>query len=155
MIQDHGEFVRWAASALDWTECASGCEANERARRHPAHRRAWFDDPSVEDFDSAVLGGFPDVNLNVVLQSPFDVQQAFEAASTDVAITYLDQGLRRYSRTQGLIHGTLRSDPERLEVFRAKVGGLGGSNKAVSLPADARQSRLRQGRIRNPGQDPD
>ena len=45
---------------------------------------------------------FPEVNLNVVLQSPFDVQQAFEAASTDVAITYLDPGLRRYSRTQVL-----------------------------------------------------
>ena len=45
---------------------------------------------------------FPDLNLNVVLQSPFDVQQAFEAASTDVAITYLDQGLRRYSRTHVL-----------------------------------------------------
>ncbi len=45
---------------------------------------------------------FPDVNLNVVLQSPFDVQQAFEAASTDVAITYLDPGLRRYSRTHVL-----------------------------------------------------
>jgi DNA-binding transcriptional LysR family regulator len=45
---------------------------------------------------------FPDVNLHVVLQSPFNVQQAFEAASTDVAITYLDQGLRRYSRTHVL-----------------------------------------------------
>ena len=45
---------------------------------------------------------FPDVNLNVVLQSPFDVQQAFEAASTDVAITYSDPGLRRHSRTHVL-----------------------------------------------------
>lgn len=45
---------------------------------------------------------FPDVNLNVMLQSPFDVQQAFEAASSDVAITYLDQRLRRHCRTHVL-----------------------------------------------------
>lgn len=45
---------------------------------------------------------FPDVNLHVMLQSPFDVQQAFEAASSDVVITYLDQRLRRYCRTHVL-----------------------------------------------------
>ena len=45
---------------------------------------------------------FRDVNLHVMLQSPFDVQQAFEAASSDVAITYLDQRLRRYCRAHVL-----------------------------------------------------
>jgi DNA-binding transcriptional LysR family regulator len=43
---------------------------------------------------------FPDVNLNVMLQSPFDAQQAFEASSVDVAITYLDRRLRRYCRAR-------------------------------------------------------
>ncbi len=43
---------------------------------------------------------FPDVNLNVMLESPFDAQQAFEASSLDVAITYLDLHLRRYCRAQ-------------------------------------------------------
>jgi DNA-binding transcriptional LysR family regulator len=45
---------------------------------------------------------FPHVNLSVMLQSPFGVQQAFEASSLDVAITYLDQRVRRYCRTQVL-----------------------------------------------------
>ena len=45
---------------------------------------------------------FPQVNLSVMLQSPFDVQQAFEASSLDVAITYVDQRLRRYCRAQVL-----------------------------------------------------
>jgi DNA-binding transcriptional LysR family regulator len=45
---------------------------------------------------------FPHVNLSVMLQSPFDVQQAFEASSLDVAITYIDQRLRRYCRVQVL-----------------------------------------------------
>lgn len=58
--------------------------------------------PLVKTLILLFLERFPDVNLNVVLQSPFDVLQAFEAASTDVAITYLDQGLRRYSRTHVL-----------------------------------------------------
>jgi DNA-binding transcriptional LysR family regulator len=45
---------------------------------------------------------FPNVNLRVMRQDPFDVQQAFEASSLDVAITYLDQGLRRHCRVQVL-----------------------------------------------------
>lgn len=45
---------------------------------------------------------FPHVNLNVMLRSPFDVQHAFEASSLDVAITYLDQRLRRYCRAKVL-----------------------------------------------------
>jgi DNA-binding transcriptional LysR family regulator len=45
---------------------------------------------------------FPNVNLRVMLQSPFDVQQAFEASSLDVVLTYLDQGLRRYCRVHAL-----------------------------------------------------
>ena len=45
---------------------------------------------------------FPNVNLSIMLQSPFDVQQAFEASSLDVVITYLDQALRRFCRTQVL-----------------------------------------------------
>jgi DNA-binding transcriptional LysR family regulator len=45
---------------------------------------------------------FPNVNLSVMLQSPFDVQQAFEASSLDVAIAYLDRGWRRYCRAQVL-----------------------------------------------------
>jgi DNA-binding transcriptional LysR family regulator len=45
---------------------------------------------------------FPHVNLSVMLRSPFDLQHAFEASSLDVAITYLDQPLRRYCRVQVL-----------------------------------------------------
>jgi DNA-binding transcriptional LysR family regulator len=45
---------------------------------------------------------FPHVNLSVMLQSPFDVPQAFEASSLDVAITYIDPRLRRYCRLQVL-----------------------------------------------------
>lgn len=45
---------------------------------------------------------FPQVNVNVLLHSPFDVLQAFEASSLDVAITYLDQRLRRHCRAQVL-----------------------------------------------------
>lgn len=45
---------------------------------------------------------FPNVNLSVMLQSPFDVHQAFEASSLDVVITYLDQGLWRYCRVHAL-----------------------------------------------------
>lgn len=45
---------------------------------------------------------FPQVNLSVMLRNPFDVQQAFEASSADVAITYLDRQLRRYCRVQVL-----------------------------------------------------
>jgi DNA-binding transcriptional LysR family regulator len=45
---------------------------------------------------------FPHVNLSVTLPNPFDVQQAFEASSLDVAITYLDQRLRRYCRAEAL-----------------------------------------------------
>jgi DNA-binding transcriptional LysR family regulator len=37
-----------------------------------------------------------------MLRSPFDVQHAFEASSLDVAITYLDQRLRRYCKVQVL-----------------------------------------------------
>jgi DNA-binding transcriptional LysR family regulator len=45
---------------------------------------------------------FPHANLSVTVRSPFDIQQAFEASSLDVAITYLDQQLRRHCRTQAL-----------------------------------------------------
>lgn len=45
---------------------------------------------------------FPHANLSVMLRSPFDIQQAFEASSLDVAITYLDQQLRRRCRVQVL-----------------------------------------------------
>ncbi|HLK50010.1 MAG TPA: LysR family transcriptional regulator [Bryobacteraceae bacterium] len=45
---------------------------------------------------------FPQVNLSVMLQSPFDVQQSFEASSLDVAITYIDKSLRRRCRTHVL-----------------------------------------------------
>ena len=45
---------------------------------------------------------FPQVNLSVMLRSPFDVHQDFEASTLDVAITYIDQRLRRYCRTQVL-----------------------------------------------------
>jgi DNA-binding transcriptional LysR family regulator len=45
---------------------------------------------------------FPHVNLSVMLQSPFDVQQAFEGSSLDVAITYIDGRLGRYCRLQVL-----------------------------------------------------
>jgi DNA-binding transcriptional LysR family regulator len=45
---------------------------------------------------------FPHVNVSVLLHSPFDVQQAFEASSLDVAITYLDPKLRRHCRAQVL-----------------------------------------------------
>jgi DNA-binding transcriptional LysR family regulator len=45
---------------------------------------------------------FPNVSLSVMIKSPFDLQQAFEASSLDVGITYLDQQWRRYCRCHAL-----------------------------------------------------
>ena len=58
--------------------------------------------PVLKSLTLPFLDRFPQVNLNVMLCSPFDVQHAFEASSLDVAITYLDQRLRRYCKVQAL-----------------------------------------------------
>jgi DNA-binding transcriptional LysR family regulator len=58
--------------------------------------------PLLKSFTLPFCERFPHVNLSVTLQSPFDVQQAFEASSLDVAITYVDQQLRRHCRVQVL-----------------------------------------------------
>ena len=58
--------------------------------------------PLLKSLTLPFCNRFPHVNLSVMLQSPFGVQQAFEASSLDVAITYLDQRVRRYCRTQVL-----------------------------------------------------
>jgi DNA-binding transcriptional LysR family regulator len=56
--------------------------------------------PLLKSLTLPFVERFPNVNLSAMLQSPFDVQQAFEASSLDVAITYLDQRLRRHCRVQ-------------------------------------------------------
>ncbi len=58
--------------------------------------------PLLKSLTLPFCNRFPHVNLSVMLQSPFGVQQAFEASSLDVAITYLDQRVRRHCRTQVL-----------------------------------------------------
>jgi len=45
---------------------------------------------------------YPNANLSVMIQSPFDIHQGVEEASLDVAITYSDAKLRRLSRTHAL-----------------------------------------------------
>lgn len=56
--------------------------------------------PLLRSFTIPFCHRFPHVNLSVMLQSPFDVQQAFQASSLDVAVTYIDPRLRRYCRTE-------------------------------------------------------
>ncbi|PWU09545.1 MAG: LysR family transcriptional regulator [Terriglobia bacterium] len=58
--------------------------------------------PLFKSFTRPFRKRFPHVNLSVMVQSPFDVQQSFDASALDVAITYLDQGLRRHCRTHTL-----------------------------------------------------
>jgi DNA-binding transcriptional LysR family regulator len=58
--------------------------------------------PLLERFTRAFRERFPQVSLSITMQSPFDVQQAFDASAVDVAITYLDKGLRRHCRTHTL-----------------------------------------------------
>jgi DNA-binding transcriptional LysR family regulator len=58
--------------------------------------------PLLKSFTLPFCERFPHVSLSVLVQSPFDMQQAFEGASVDVAITYLDGQLRRHCRVQPL-----------------------------------------------------
>ena len=67
---------------------------------------------------------YPDVNLRVRILSGFDVQQAFEESSLDIAITYLDKALRRYNRTRVLY-------TEEYELLIRKGGAFSGQ-KSVS-----------------------
>ena len=56
--------------------------------------------PLLKSFTLPFRRRFPRVNLDIMSQSPFDIQQGLEASSLDVAITYLDKRLRRHCRTQ-------------------------------------------------------
>lgn len=58
--------------------------------------------PLLKTFTLPFQRQFPNVNLRVMVQSAFDTQQAFEESSLDIAITYLDQKLRRYCRAHVL-----------------------------------------------------
>ena len=104
-LTDEGRLVIEAAQRM----------ANERDRLHQQlkERNDGFPDtlrigvlgstvPLLRSLTLPFCERFPNVNLRVMLQSPFDVQQAFEASSLDVVISYLDQPLRRYCRTQVL-----------------------------------------------------
>jgi len=58
--------------------------------------------PLIKSFIFPFRKQFPQVNLSVTVQSPFDLQQSLEASAVDVAITYLDQRLRRLARVHPL-----------------------------------------------------
>jgi DNA-binding transcriptional LysR family regulator len=58
--------------------------------------------PLLKTFTIPFRRCYPDVNLRVTILNSFDVQQAFEESSLDIAITYLDKALRRYNRTRVL-----------------------------------------------------
>ena len=58
--------------------------------------------PLLKTFTIPFRKRYPNVNLRVMIQSAFDVQQAFEDSSLDIAITYSDKMLRRYNRTHVL-----------------------------------------------------
>jgi DNA-binding transcriptional LysR family regulator len=45
---------------------------------------------------------YPNANLSVMIQSPFDIHQGIEESSLDVAITYSDEKLCRHSHTHPL-----------------------------------------------------
>jgi DNA-binding transcriptional LysR family regulator len=58
--------------------------------------------PLVKSFILPFRKQFPHVNLTVTVQSPFDLQQALESSALDIAITYLDQRLKRLARAIAL-----------------------------------------------------
>jgi DNA-binding transcriptional LysR family regulator len=58
--------------------------------------------PLLKTFTIRFHRRYPDVNLKVTFLNAFDVQQAFEESSLDIAITYLDRALRRYNHTRVL-----------------------------------------------------
>jgi DNA-binding transcriptional LysR family regulator len=58
--------------------------------------------PLLKTFTIPFRRCYPDVNLKVTILNSFDVRQAFEESSLDIAITYLDRALRRYNRTRVL-----------------------------------------------------
>jgi DNA-binding transcriptional LysR family regulator len=58
--------------------------------------------PLIKSFTFPFRKQFPYVNLSVTVQSPFDLQQALETSAVDVAISYLDQRLRRLARVHAL-----------------------------------------------------
>jgi DNA-binding transcriptional LysR family regulator len=55
--------------------------------------------PLLKTFILPFRDRFPHANLNVLVRSPFDIHQGFESSALDIAITHLDQGLRRHCRT--------------------------------------------------------
>jgi DNA-binding transcriptional LysR family regulator len=79
--------------------------------------------PLLRSFTVPFRKRFPDVNLNVRAQSPADVQDAMEARALDVAITYLDQSIKRRCRTRTLYL-------ERYELLIRKGTALSGRAKA-------------------------
>ena len=58
--------------------------------------------PLLKIFTLPFLEQFPNVNLTVMIQSPFHIHQALEASALDIAITYLDYRLRRRCQTRVL-----------------------------------------------------
>jgi DNA-binding transcriptional LysR family regulator len=58
--------------------------------------------PLLKTFTIPFRRRYPAVNLKVTFLNAFDVQQAFEESSLDIAITYVDKALRRYNRTRVL-----------------------------------------------------
>ncbi len=58
--------------------------------------------PLLKTFTIPFRRCYPAVNLKVTFLNAFDVQQAFEESSLDIAITYVDKALRRYNRTRVL-----------------------------------------------------
>ena len=58
--------------------------------------------PFVGIFTLAFQQRFPEVNLKVIHQNAFDLQQGLEELSFDVVITFLEDRMRRYSRSHVL-----------------------------------------------------
>jgi DNA-binding transcriptional LysR family regulator len=58
--------------------------------------------PLMKTFTLPFQQRYPKVNLRVMIQSAFDIQQAVEECSIDVGVTYLDKKSRFYGRSQVL-----------------------------------------------------
>ena len=58
--------------------------------------------PLLRTFTVPFREQYPNANLSVMIQSPFDIHQGVEESSLDVAITYSHEKLRRHSRTHSL-----------------------------------------------------
>ncbi len=89
--------------------------------------------PLLKTFTLPFRERFPQVNLNILVQSPFDIEQALEGSAVDIALTYFDEHIRRHCRTEILY-------TERYEVLVRKGTRL-SRQKSVSWE-DLRQLPL-------------